>query len=421
MPLDVFQQVFSLSLASNLVNDYTGPLTGLQQALQFGLTQLVFPAVDNQWKLVWGPVVWKKKPEVDSTGPDNSWYIAFHPNLQFEDGSVHPTYVIAVAGTPVRSTYAWFGQNFAVDSVVDFKDWVAGGIQSLPVAVRSVKDIVPGNAYIAMGTATGVHILLTSPAPEGAASAGTTLLDFVKNLDQSSSPRFIATGHSLGGALSPSLALGLVTAGVFPADLTLTYPTAGPSPGGKAFTELFVATLPPRPSQQSGSYKSWNRNLVNTLDIVPQAWSVRKDLSPKQNLHNIPPVYGLPVVPFVRGITVVLAFHSLRAGVIYQPLPGQYFTAAPPSKVPENLTEFIEEFGSQHAEYYAKEVGIPLPELGEPLGRTYKLREKSKEEKRFEHPIIGEFEWAREHPEEAKKEIGEIEEDEEVKSFLSED
>ena len=265
-----------------------------------------------------GPVMWKNQPNVDLTGPDNSWYIAFHPNLKFENGCVHPAYVISIASTPVQSLYAWFGENFAVHSVVDFDAWVSGGIQEPPVAVPSTKDIVPKGVYLALGTAKAVYTLLTTPAPEGAVAARTMLLDFVANLDQSATPRFIAAGHSLGGTLAPSLALALVQAGVLPVDHTLTYPSAGASPGGKGFADLFVKTLPPRSFHQSGSYQGWNLDLVNMLDIVPKAWSV---IAPKQNLYNIPAIYGRPIVPFVRGITTVLIVHAARAGVIYTPLP----------------------------------------------------------------------------------------------------
>ncbi|KAG8216222.1 hypothetical protein J3R82DRAFT_8260 [Butyriboletus roseoflavus] len=418
MPLDVFQQVFSLSLVSNLVNGLKGTQTDLQIALQLGLT-FALPVIGDQWEVVWGPVVWKNQPDEATTGPDNSWYVAYHPSLQFEDGSVRPTYVIAIAGTPLEAEYVWIKENFAVNSVSDFTAWVAGGIQNPPVIVPA-KSIVPGVPYIATGTVNTVHLLLTRPAPPGAASAGTTLLDFITKLDQSASPRLITTGHSLGGTLSPSLALALVSAGLISADATLTYPSAGASPGNSGFTDLFSQTFPPRKSADASSYQGWNLNLVNTLDIVPQAWCPLKPLSPPQNLANIPPIYGTPVLPIVRGATIVFAVHALSSGALYKPLPSQYFTASPPSVPPTSLEEFLQVLGPQHQLAYFNEVGITVPTLNESQVLGAGLSEKSKDEIRFNYPVIAELEWAREHPKEAQKVIEGAEDTPEAQDYLAE-
>jgi hypothetical protein len=419
MPFDVFQKIYFLSIASNLVNDFKGTQTALQKALQLALTTTL-PVVVPGWQVVWGPVVWKNKPDEDTTGPDNSWYVAFHPSLEFEDGSVHPTYVIAIAGTPVEAEYVWINQNFAVNSVADFNVWVAGGIQNAPVIVPAAR-IVPGTPYIATGTVRAIHLLLTTAAPEGAASAGTTLLDFISGVDGSGDNRFIATGHSLGGALSPSLALALVSAGVVPAGGTLTYPTAGPSPGNKGFTNLFTATFPARKSDKASNYQGWNLNLVNTLDIVPQAWCQLRSVFPPQNLGNIPPIYGKPVLPIVLGVTIVLALHALSSGAIFYPLPSQYFTGPSPTAPPKSLEEFLQTFGEAHLQAYLDEVGFALPALNKSQVLGSGLSEKSEDEKRFNYPVIAEFEWAREHPEEAQKEIEKAEGTPEAQTFLNDE
>lgn len=363
--------------------------------------------------------MWKNKlADVDSTGPDNAWFIAMHPKLEFEDGSVHLTYVIAIAGTPPKSVFAWGVEDFGVGSVVNFSSWVASGFPD-PLTTISILDFIPGEAYISRGTATGLYALLTVPAPEGAVSAGTTLLDFVTNLDKSASPRFITTGHSLGGALSPSLALTLVTAGTIPADLALTYPSAGASPGDTNFADLFAKTFPARPSNQPGSYKSWNRNLVNTRDMVPQAWCNQKSLSSEQNLENIPTLYGLPVVPLVGGLTLMIIAKTLLLGVMYMPIPSQYFTGPAPATVPLTLIEFMQTAGVQHVQYYVKEVGIPMPKLSESLKLSHGLLEKGENEKLFDYPLLGAFQWARENPEEAQKAIEKVKGTEEANDFLT--
>ncbi|KAF8126833.1 hypothetical protein EV363DRAFT_1347573, partial [Boletus edulis] len=411
MSLDVFQQVFLLSLASNVVNVYEGTQTSLQKALQKVLRDTL-PSIG--WELVWGPVVWKNKPDEDTTGPDNAWYVARHPKLKLDDGSVRSTYVIAIAGTPPKSQYAWSQENFAVNSVSDFNVWVAGGIQNPPVVVPATA-IQQNTPYIATGIVNAVQLLLTTKAPEGAMSEGNTLLDFITN--RSGNDRFIATGHSLGGALSSSLALSLVSAGVISADSTLTYPSAAPSPGNKPFTDLFVQTFPARKLDSAGTYQGWNLNLVNTLDIVPQAWSVRTLISPKQNLYNIPPIYGRPVLPFVKGIAHVFAVHTLRSGTLYFPLPSQYFTRAPPFTPPKTLLEFLGLAVPEHQQAYFDEVGVTVPTLDK--SGDDGLRSKTEEEILFDYPIIAGFEWAREHPKEAEKEIENVEDSDEGKACLN--
>jgi len=393
-----------LSLAADLVNDFKGTERFLQKALQLRLTAVLPP---TGWKVVWGPVVWKHEPtkEIDTTGPDNSWYVAFHPGLKFEDGSVHPVHAIAIASTPHESEYVWINENFAVNSVADFDAWVAGGIEKKPVTVPAT-HIQPGTPYIATGTVNTVHLLLTTPAPEGAAGAGTTLLDFINNVYSSGNSRLITTGHSLGGALASSLALALVRDEKVKvsADRTLTYPTASPSPGNTEFTTQFTATFPARKALGARSYQGWNLNLVNTLDIVPQAWCPSKQISPKQNLGNIPPIYGEPVLPEVLGFTIVAAVHALSSGTVYFPLPSQYFSGPPPSATPESVEKFLQIATLQHTDAYHAEVGITPPTLDLSQVPGSGLSEKSEDQKRFNYPVIAQLEWAREHPEEARRE-----------------
>lgn len=416
MSFNVFQQVFYLSLASNLVNDVEGTLESLQSALQDRLASAL-PKIGTDWKVVWGPVVWKFKDN-DSTGPDNSWYIAYNPCLAFEDGSVHPTYVIAIAGTPRESLYAWFAENFTVNMVSDFKNWVAGGIQNRPAPAM---NIAPGGAYIAKGTADTVHLLLTTPAPEGTASASTTLLDFVTNLDLSESPRFIFTGHSLGGTLSPSLALALVVSdSPIRADSTLTYPTAGASPGNIGLTDLFEETFPPLKSPGAASYQGWNLNLVNKLDPVPQAWCAVRSISPEQNLFNIPTMYGEPALAEVRNTIFLAAIWSRISGVLYKPLPSQYFTGDTPTVTPDTLTKFLQIVDVQHLESYLFETKVPIPSLDESQPLGVGLAEKTTGQKRFNHPLIIDFEWELENPGRAKEIVEQVQGKTEAQAYLGE-
>ena len=355
MALDIFQQVFSLSLAANWVNVVDGNQASLQRAFQLALASEV-PLIGAGWQLVWGPVVLKTAADNDQTGPENSCYVAFHPRLRFEDGSLHPTYVVAVAGTPKTSLNVW-KKNLAVHTVTDIRAWVAGGVRNCPEVVPK-RDIKLGGAYIASGTVKTVHSLLTTAPPKGAASAGTTLLDFITaNIGKRASPRFIATGYSLGGAVAPSLALSLVLAGYIPPDHTLTYPIAGPSPGSSGLTDLFVQIFPPRYCGRA-SYQGWNLNLVNKLDVVPQAWCISQLVSPEQNLGNVPAIYGKPTMNLVRHATRLAKSWSAISCVLYKPLPGRYFSGTRPAYTPNKLTEFMKIARQQHEEAYFQEVGV---------------------------------------------------------------
>ncbi|KIK96762.1 hypothetical protein PAXRUDRAFT_825617 [Paxillus rubicundulus Ve08.2h10] len=403
MSFDSFQQVFALSLYSNLVNGQKGIEDDLQRALQYALAQEL-PKFGN-WSTVWGPTVWKFKPADENTGPDNSWFVGYNPSLAYADGSIHPTYVVAIAGTPLRSNYAWFQENLAVNRVADFNAWVASGFGN-PPEVTMPKDIVPSTPYTSIGTVNALHTLLTKHAPLGSGSAGITLLDFLVNLDRSNSPRVVFTGSSLGAALASTLALSLVLAGVVPASSALTYLTAGPSPGNRIFADLFASTFPAQrfPGSEAGGYQVWNLNIVNSLDIVPQAWCVIKSLSPEQNLGNIPGIYGPPPLPLIQGITLLLKIFAFSSGVIYIPLQSHILDGVPPASPPATLAEFLDvAFVQQHIGFYVALLRVSLPTLTQ--FESFGLVKKTEAEHRYEYPIIGNLEYAVEHPEDTQRAI----------------
>ncbi|KAF9230544.1 Alpha/Beta hydrolase protein [Melanogaster broomeanus] len=406
MSFDSFQQVFSLSLCSNIVNDQKGTEDTLQQALQGALAHQL--PTYGDWTTVWGPVVWKFKPADADTGPDNSWFVAYNPSLTYADGSTYPSYVVAVAGTPTYSSYAWIQENFAVDSVVNFVTWVRDGITNPPERVMP-KDIVAGTPYAAMGIAKAVHNLLTKPAPSGSASAGTTLIDFLANIPDGT--RIVFAGHSLGGALSSTLALSLVNSGTIPKSSALTYTSAGPSPGNRAFADLYASTFPAQrfPGSEAGGYQVWNLNVVNSKDIVPQAWCAIKALSPDQNLDNIPTIFGLPALLLIQGITLLLKIQAFRSGAIYIPLQSHIVPGFPPQAPPANLQEFLTIAVQQHNMFYVGLFGVPIPAFPESERASLGLVRKTKEEQRYEYPIIGNFEYAAENPQETQNAVEELE------------
>ncbi|MEI9987796.1 MAG: hypothetical protein WDN69_34535 [Aliidongia sp.] len=179
----------------------------------------------------------------------------------FANGSLT---VVAIAGTNALSIYDWLVE----DADVTLKQ---------PVAWPGA----PSGAWISEGTQIGLDKLnamssgTQSLAAYLAAAAGTG-----KNRT------LIFTGHSLAGALSPTLALYLFTQGglSLPAwQAVNVYPTAGYSPGNQAFSQFFTSLF--EPTGNTGTYQVWNRDVWNALDVVPRAWDYT-------TLTGLPTLYG---------------------------------------------------------------------------------------------------------------------------------
>jgi hypothetical protein len=58
-------------MAANTVNNSKGTQNPLRALLQTELPAKI-AAVSDQWEVVWGPVVWKAKPDDSTTGPDRT-------------------------------------------------------------------------------------------------------------------------------------------------------------------------------------------------------------------------------------------------------------------------------------------------------------------------------------------------------------
>jgi hypothetical protein len=140
-------------------------------------------------------------------------------------------------------------------------------------------------AQVAVGTYIGLcELLWTAPpqAPVGQMpipGAGQKLTTFLSGIPKTGTTVY-TTGHSLGGALSPMLALSLVeysrlwnpdkVAVVFP------YAFAGATPGDSRFSAYFRTRFP------KGMERIWN-----ALDVVPHAWDL-------PHLEEVATLYGSP-------------------------------------------------------------------------------------------------------------------------------
>ncbi|MEO0472091.1 MAG: hypothetical protein AAF206_20855, partial [Bacteroidota bacterium] len=191
-------------------------------------------------KPAWGPAVKSNTGYMDYVLTDNLMYV-----LKSTDGNAI-TYSIGVSGTNMISYFGWFTEDFEVQ---DHKAWDAS-------------DSTKG--AIAEGSHIGLNILLNMQD----SVTGNGIVDFlstkVSDAGTDSTVSIIVSGHSLGGALAPLLALKLRENKSLSAANIQTYAFAGPTPGNVKFATYMVKTL------GADNYHAHN----NKLDLVPHVWEV---------------------------------------------------------------------------------------------------------------------------------------------------
>jgi hypothetical protein len=87
-----------------------------------------------------------------------------------------------------------------------------------------------------------------------------------------------------------------------------------------------------------------------------------------------------------------------------------------PPETPKDVGEFILIALEEHGQAYFDLFGLDVPVNRALSGHG--LTAKPKEERRYNHPIIASFEWARKHPKEAEKEIEKARKSKEGKEIL---
>ncbi|NET06809.1 MAG: hypothetical protein F6K16_19325 [Symploca sp. SIO2B6] len=313
------QLIFILSFLSNGVANIKASQESLQEQLTHKVTNALADKTVRgyigEWDVVWGPVVYKAPLAKVAT---NSMYVARNSNQ----------YVVAIAGTNPSSFYDWLVEDANVKIQVS---WPYGN---------------PGvpHAKISKGTHTGLQHLQNKMH-----SSGKTLLQFLGDAmkNSSSETEIIFTGHSLGGALSPTLALAVLDQ----EDLwsngnsfkISVYPSAGPTPGNKDFSIYYGNRL------GDSTTRIWN-----TMDVVPHAWN-------EDMLSEIPNLYKPEIQLSYWESLFVKILKKLAKGGNYTQLlpttPGLNGTVAlqpiPPlckQATPETPTLTIEEEASQFVE-----------------------------------------------------------------------
>jgi hypothetical protein len=261
---NVRQQMATLAFLSYVGGDLDRSSGRVEEILVPCLKEaLAANPLASNWSLVWGPAVYKF-----SVGllDDNMMYVV-------RDNGNPAHLAIVVRGTNPKALDDWLAEDFDVDDQVT---WEYG---NPPSGVKISKAISEGL----------LHLQTLTPAVEP--GQGQTLTTFLQAQSKAyPSLQLDVTGHSLGGALAPTLALWLADT---QADWTSgsvqfqVFPLAGPTPGNLEFANYYDSRL-----------AAQTLRMHNPYDVVPRAWNV-------DNLGSIADLYepaGIHADAILRGV-----------------------------------------------------------------------------------------------------------------------
>jgi len=222
--------------------------------------------LNGQWQLAWGPAVFSLPGTIYD---DALMYVV--------QNTLDPSqYVIAIRGTNPISIPNWIIWDFQAK---ELKAWPYGNPHPLKMPMLSESS------------AFGLIILQGLRPEEGMPGYKHTILEFFKQeLQNNNNLSICTTGHSLGGALAPVLALWLkdIQDAELGGDVQISCVAfAGPTPGNNAFAEYF--------NQRMGG--DFTR-IANSLDIVPCAWET-------DSLREAFTLYFPPLLP-TPALTILL-------------------------------------------------------------------------------------------------------------------
>lgn len=234
------QQFFTLSMLINRAVHHHFSQEQLQQSLSEFATSI------GQWSIVWGPYYYQPS---SAAGIVNALYVAKQDS----------TLVVSVSATREKSIY----------------DWQEEDLNATPVAWQYAS----GAGNITAGDNLGLTNILGALTDNTGATAPQTIQQYLSSIADKSTLDLVITGHSLGGALAPLLAMALLdpasTLNQNPdQDVSINQwqslylmPTAGPSPGDQTFVAYFQQTV-------ANAGDKWNNAFIwNSLDVIPHAWS----------------------------------------------------------------------------------------------------------------------------------------------------
>lgn len=236
---DVQREMGTLAFVSYLGDELTGSNVDAQLGKCLN-TAFEKQADIRNWKLAWGPAVYRFPV---GKYDDNMMFAA-----RRKENPAH--LVVVVRGTNFSALLNWLVEDF---DVVDQVAWI------LPEGKSA-----SGQPKISKGTSEGLHILQSElMATSDTSTQPQTLLQFLQAQAQAypSGLQIDVTGHSLGGALAPALALWLSENLGTKAQISV-YPLAGPTAGNADFAAYYNSVL------GSSTHRLWN-----PFDVVPLAWN----------------------------------------------------------------------------------------------------------------------------------------------------
>lgn len=235
------QQMATLAFVAYLGEELTGSDDKVEGELYPCLeAQLrAEPLTNGKWKLTWGPAVYKFDI---AHYDDNMLYVV-------RDAADPAHLAIVTRGTNAKAILDWLLEDLDVDYQVA---WRYGD--------------APSDAKISQATENGLRVLQTM-VPASGPVPNQTLAQFLKTYSQANGALQIhVTGHSLGGALAPTLALWLAdTRRDWDASGQSTIAVvslAGPTAGNAAFAAYSDSRI-----------GASTTRLHNPYDVVPLAWN----------------------------------------------------------------------------------------------------------------------------------------------------
>ncbi|HTJ26276.1 MAG TPA: hypothetical protein VMA36_08925 [Candidatus Limnocylindria bacterium] len=305
-----------------------------------------YPVIANRWTRVWGPVTWAVP---GSSGQDNLLYVA--------KATSPPTglaqYAVAVRGTNGKVYLDWLIEDFDVLPMMPYPGNASGG-------------------SISESTNIGITILQQMVDPTSQQTLWQFLTSEMSALPQGTNATIAFVGHSLGAALSSTLALlARDTQSTWdPSGVATVTATnfAGPTAGDTTFAAYLAqafaisGTVPSWWTSPSVTPASFCDFVRQPLDVAPLAWN-------QSTLVNVPSLY--------ENIGVSLGWEDDAVATAIVTLINEYVgpndytqpnASAPqltpmsdpniPSKgAPEGLDTFAEEAEWQHSIAYAEILG----------------------------------------------------------------
>lgn len=340
-PTDTHNRIALLCMLSNVNYDL---VAGSEQELSQNTLKInellqnnadVRAYLGTDWQVVWGPSISNSKKKsstsaVDSFVTDNTMYVARGTDL----ATGNPLYVVAIAGTNAVSKKGAELEDF---NVFNAKNW---GTDNYWGTATSGK--------VSAGSALGFTILNTMTD----AATGKTLLQFLSTLNDAGPAEVAFTGHSLGGALSPLMALKFIEwkeqMGYTNINVSI-YPIAGPTPGNKEFAVYAARKF-------GANYHS----VINANDIVPHSWQKDMFAEIPSLYKNAPPFNPGGTEGFRLPLKDQLAFDGLKVVIdskTYQRIaPDREFVFQGKANVyPDGSGSFFKEAKYQHVMAYYKD------------------------------------------------------------------